>query len=678
MKKTAFQANVSDREWLRRSLLPLRKNCDLEDCDTEANRVRGFACDSLVKVILRSCGDAFQADAISTLLEQLPLSDDREEQQSRREGQQKLISEDVPRLILRQLCWLEYVADGGSLLEKLLECIPVCDKDMQNEAIVLLPDIVGDAEHQSVAEALRDLMESDQSLTASVLDALSNLNLDRATMESVTDSVVTLLESAKISDLPVVVRFLVQRATVEKLPVIVDSLRRELSVSFETAASSTVGGDHLMGDASIGGPRSALQHDGESLALDAVLAGLRHRAEFAECFLRTIKSASTSSSCSSSDVASQHCIVDVWILVCMYSWPQHRKKIEGMWKKKVSAGVFSPDLISRSICGHRAALLSHYPSLLALTSVCVRCRLKREALNSNLGVAMYCALFDEFEDNYSRQEVVGSLITHTGSGNADEVNRALGALTELVDDDERRRGLKPFEAFFMGFLDYIEKMTAEQTRSVFHVLCSLAYEGGSCARDTETNPELDNIQIVLRKYLCGGNPRLKHYGIIGVVSLVEVIGCDNASAVCRGKSNSDSQRTTSSAGDAENDDAEFTLCTQESPPNLLQCRDLIKMALDACHGDFLATLPFLSVDTVSLCFTSQCSNYLIMRPFDILRTRATCALLYASGILRTRAACALLYAHRGVILISTRERRPPERANFLKNCPLISCILAPH
>ena len=75
-------------------------------------------------------------------------------------------------------------------------------------------------------------------------------------------------------------------------------------------------------------------------------------------------------------------------------------------------------------------------------------------------------MFREFTSDYHRQEIVGNLITHIGSGVDYEIESALKTLENMLDDPIMLRGLKKFVAFIRGLLDYVEYLNTQQQRSV--------------------------------------------------------------------------------------------------------------------------------------------------------------------------------------------------------------------
>ena len=77
-------------------------------------------------------------------------------------------------------------------------------------------------------------------------------------------------------------------------------------------------------------------------------------------------------------------------------------------------------------------------------------------------------------DAYYRQEIVGSLLVHIGSGSAVEIDASLAVLQNIVNAS--RSTLNEYSAFIKGVLDYIDNLSLEQIRLFFVVLGSLARE----------------------------------------------------------------------------------------------------------------------------------------------------------------------------------------------------------
>lgn len=80
--------------------------------------------------------------------------------------------------------------------------------------------------------------------------------------------------------------------------------------------------------------------------------------------------------------------------------------------------------------------------------------------------------------------MIGSLVTHVGSGMPSEVDHALDILATLVDT--HRAQMDRFAVLIKGVLDYLEHLTVGQIRRLYSILSVLAFhdpEGGSSVQD---------------------------------------------------------------------------------------------------------------------------------------------------------------------------------------------------
>ena len=80
---------------------------------------------------------------------------------------------------------------------------------------------------------------------------------------------------------------------------------------------------------------------------------------------------------------------------------------------------------------------------------------------------------DEFTDSSShsgdmqaRQEVVGSLISHIGSGQSKETDTAVKTLSQIKDATDKT--LDKFSPLLNGLLDYLNTLSIPQARQVFY------------------------------------------------------------------------------------------------------------------------------------------------------------------------------------------------------------------
>jgi hypothetical protein len=156
--------------------------------------------DSLVRVLFRV--DDLQTDLLSWLLEKLVLVAMAADEET--QGMSKT------QLILSQLRWLDRVVDGEALADKMVEIVQASPDGLQQEVIVALPEIVGEAHHSKLAMVLRDLMKDNKDLTNAVLHAFTYLSIGGDVMEEVRRSILKTVLTLPTEILPVVVQFIME------------------------------------------------------------------------------------------------------------------------------------------------------------------------------------------------------------------------------------------------------------------------------------------------------------------------------------------------------------------------------------------------------------------------------------------------------------------------------------
>lgn len=137
--------------------------------------------ESLVRVLLLV--KSIQQDFLDMLLEKLPEFFDVPV--SARGSYSLHLDEDVARLILNQLRWLDFLVNSEAFAEKLLQVLTICPHHLKKEIIGSLPEIVGDQNNKTLVSSLQQMLQEDSSIIVPVLDSFSNLNLDDLLQEEV-------------------------------------------------------------------------------------------------------------------------------------------------------------------------------------------------------------------------------------------------------------------------------------------------------------------------------------------------------------------------------------------------------------------------------------------------------------------------------------------------------------
>ncbi|CAN0020481.1 unnamed protein product, partial [Laminaria digitata] len=263
------------------------------------------------------------------------------------------------------------------------------------------------------------------------------------------------------------VRFLLETATQDTADSVVKEVREKLRLC--PAGVGGVGGGGMneseeteapwfnSGPAAATSPEDA--SSGDALTLEALRQGLRLRSDLAACFLKAI---------AKTDGSEGHSVVDVWVLFCLHANQDTRKKVIALFRRKISLGHFTEALVADALQGRAGALHGLFQSLLGITDALVNAG---ALATRRYGASMYRGMFWEFSELYHRQEVVGALLTHAGSGSETETDCALTALSALAASssssaDSSGGGLRPFAAFIRGLLDYMQGFTHNQVHTV--------------------------------------------------------------------------------------------------------------------------------------------------------------------------------------------------------------------
>uniref|UniRef100_A0A3B3BX30 FA complementation group D2 n=1 Tax=Oryzias melastigma TaxID=30732 RepID=A0A3B3BX30_ORYME len=362
----------------------------------------------------------------------------------------------VPRMIINQLKWLDRIVDAKGLSVKLLELVSVAPVEVQRDIITSLPEILEDSQHNDVGKELNSLLQENTQLTVPVLDALSSLNLRSSLLTEVRSAVMATMAAVQLEDLPVVVKFILQ------------------SVSSSDTSFGVIHAKRFSG--AVCSVRSCPAQL-ITLVLDAIKSAVRFQKTISEAWLK---------------------VIDLLMLLILHSTNanQSRRGAERMLKLKVRSGLIQEPLLHRTF----------------------RDYVQVRQLRQSSGVAG--PLFDSplFSGDVAGREVVGSLVTHVCSGADGEVDMALELLCGLVTEKPSEMSL--YAVFVKGILDYMDNLTSQQIRKLFHLLSRLAF-----GQQQQGSHIQDDMHIVIRKQLSSTVPKYKRIGIIGAVMVIGSMGC---------------------------------------------------------------------------------------------------------------------------------------------------------
>uniref|UniRef100_UPI003AAD53E2 Fanconi anemia group D2 protein n=1 Tax=Centroberyx gerrardi TaxID=166262 RepID=UPI003AAD53E2 len=491
---TGLESHIEDPERFRNCLLP----CVPCLSDGDSSSVSSFQ-ESLLRMLLGI--EMLQTLIINTLFEKLP------EFMFNGTGDGGL---NIPRIIVNQLKWLDRVMDSKDLAAKLMQLVSVAPVEVQRDIITSLPEILEDSQHNDIARELNSLLQENTQLTVSILDALSSLNLSSSLLTEVREAVMATLAAVQLEDLPVVVKFILHSISSSDAYEVVCSLRKKLELELcvlppvlQASQSRLKSKAAAVSSAT---PAAGSSQDSVTLVLDGIKSAVRFQKTISEAWLKAIENV---------DDAEDHKVIDLLVLFILHSTNTNhsRRGAERVLKVKVRTGQLQEALLQKTFRDYAQVMRGYFPSILALAQSLLR---SPDSCVVPFGGHMYRHSFTAF-DSYCQQEAVGSLVTHVCSGVGGEVDVALELLCGLVTDKPAEMAL--YAVFVKGILDYMDNLTPQQIRRLFHLLSRLAF--GQQQQGTHIQ---DDMHIVIRKQLSSTVPKYKRIGIIGAVMVVGSMG----------------------------------------------------------------------------------------------------------------------------------------------------------
>ena len=636
---------LADRAALNASLLPFAASSGSAGALSSPGFASGAGGGSLIKALMRI--EESQEELLGALVERLNELATEDSLMGNDGATGMDLAADVPRLLLREVRWLEHIEDPKALTDKLLEVIEAgsCPIELQREILGYVPEIVADDFEVEVAEKLYELMSSSDDLLVPALDALTQLALPPELQDTVATDIMSRLESTEPANTPVLVRFVLQTAPPDAIAArrLVRDLRRSLKLSPITGFGAD---DDRISQESRDRASGSEEDSAAALTLDALRNGLRLRPDVANAYLKDLGEARG---------PQQHHGVDLWYIFCMHPTPAYRGKVEKMLRRKAESGCLDEPHLVDAMKGRGAALAGLFPTISALAGELlrggggggVRGRSARR-----FGTSLYLLLFLEFCDGFHRQEVVAALVGHVGSGNSIEADAALEVFDELLaaprgggqvtapggggffEDSVGSLGigrhftlpprrlrvmaLRPFAVFLKGMLDFVGNMSERNVRRLFRSFFILGDEtidteepseaearvkptsllgpGGGLVRATP----IDDVHIVIRKFLALSSAQTRRHGIIGAVAFLAQRGAARQERVTPGTRSGGSSLHANS-----NDDDSATMLDRDFPPDASpasqglgewrtkplgeaatrEVRDTVRLAIEACSRD---------------------------------------------------------------------------------------------
>ncbi|PPS08118.1 hypothetical protein GOBAR_AA12531 [Gossypium barbadense] len=304
--------------------------------------------------------------------------------------------------------------------------------------------------------------------------------------------------------MPCLLRFLLLSATQLNVRRIISQIREHLKF-VRTPHNRTMQKNKLKG--------KLVVDNTEASVLDALRSSLQFKSLLCQEILKELNGL---------EKPRDHKVIDMWLLILLYTNGESmRKSVEKVFKKKIVEGCIQEVMLDQCIRGNKELAQEYFLSFLSLSEYILACK---EQKARDFGIYMYTLLFEEFADTYSRQEVLGALVTHVGSAVSFEVTSALQIMASLAS--KHARELIPLSYHINGILDYLEGLTIENLYKVYEVFSHMALLARSSA-DCLGSSIANELFIIVRKQV--GHPDLKYkkMGLIGTLKIVSCLGVES-------------------------------------------------------------------------------------------------------------------------------------------------------
>eukprot|EP00850_Spirogloea_muscicola_P022018 SM000273S10228 [mRNA] locus=s273:18815:28053:+ [translate_table: standard] len=447
---------------------------------------------------------SIQVEVSNALLEKLPEYLEETNDDSLQHATSRT---NLPVLIVSQFLWLEHLSNSSTITQKLLEILPLCHVSLKKEIIAVLPDIAADADQTTVLLTLEEMLHNDPDLTVSVIEAFSKFDLGEELLEQAVAVAMTSLRSANIGSIPKVTQFLLQCASSCKNQRILHQLRATLGRLFQSwPHKSRRSGKQKEVAVSRDAEHYVIQILGSQMNLHQVLCSL---------FLKEVKEIGDNEKLTPLDI--------LLLIMVLHASPGKRTTLESIMKNFVLTGQLTEELLAESLEGNGAVLSLHLRTIL---DVCEMFLGAKEDILVVFGCAAYFTCYITYTGTYERQEILGSLITHTGSMSQGQVEGALEVLSMLARKCPQE--LLPFAPFINGIIDYLDSYNCKQLEKVYDLFCTLAVAAKKYGSNKTGGSVMDDVMMLISKQSVSVNCKYQKLSILGALGLLCHCGADGS------------------------------------------------------------------------------------------------------------------------------------------------------
>lgn len=394
------------------------------------------------------------------------------------------------QMILKCFSNLDTIVNTEKIASNLVNLLDVATERMVRlEIITAIPDIIGDQEHENVANEMSRFLSEDHELIPAILDCLSYLCLSDDQYEQLQRKTLSILTTLpKCNYFSNFVKFLLMPGRITDASALeaVKGLRSALGWPTSLAGAQEIATSQVLTAAAI---RSSI--------LSSKVVGNAWIKAISSCKLSTDQKA-----------------IDFAVLLILYSTSEDRQKqVENLIRKQVKLDVFKEDLLDDAFEKFKPMFKEYLQILIELSNSLLKT--KSEPIMEMFASHLYSLMFSHLED--CRQTVIAELL-QLGLDSKLCVMNILVILTKVATKDMAL--LKPQSLQMLTLLDRMDGMSLTEIRAVMNLVCGLAYS-------FENSIIKDDIHMIIRKELSNSSPTIKIQGILAGVHAVKYLVANN-------------------------------------------------------------------------------------------------------------------------------------------------------
>ncbi|XP_076619726.1 fancd2 isoform X1 [Colletes latitarsis] len=388
--------------------------------------------------------------------------------------------------LLQQFRFLDVVTNSDTLTNSLEQLLESCPTWFQSELILVLPDIVTDKQHQTVAEILDKVLEENPEITSLILNCMSNLNLGKEYLDEYKNKILNLLKTnIKTNAIPAVVKFVLEDCSN------MDIFKKTLTVLRNIDIQPLIG------------EKVVECYQNQLNIVNALKMNMLLSKNIVNTTITVIK-----------DITQDPKPLDVILLLLIFSITEiKRKNVETIFKQHIRSGFYRASLFSSLYNDYKQVIQELQPAALQLSSNLLK---SDERVFIDFAIDWFRLQFICHKENVFKQREILERIIFLMGDNDQTVKNALAFLCKMVTTEEERQCLAPHCNHLRILLEKMDNLGLEEVGTLNDLLQNLCINSSSISDALR-----DDLFILLQKQLSNFKPLIKCKGVLGAVMAIK-------------------------------------------------------------------------------------------------------------------------------------------------------------